>query len=215
MPTIKSLTNKNNTFMKEMKTNRFRILCMMLFAMSILTATSCTNKKEAKAETATEAVDEKAEADAVPANMKTITEMGCSFLCPNEMEDMKDFDGNVNKEEGSGFLTVGGKPSFTDAINYEVKTIDKPLTKKDMEEGFKQITASEKGKISKKEITDNSIYFEMVKEDSQLGPKPIHAATRFLVKGTKSLMLSILWMEDPDGIISKNKDAIIKSMKIE
>ena len=99
--------------MKEIKTNRFGILCMLLFAMSILTATSCNTKKEAKAETATEAVDEKAEAEAVPANMKTLTEMGCSFSYPNEMEDMKDFDGNVNKEEGSGFLTVGGKPSFS------------------------------------------------------------------------------------------------------
>ena len=56
---------------------------------------SINGKKEAKAETATEAVDEKAEAEAVPANMKTLTEMGCSFNYPNEMEDMKDFDGNV------------------------------------------------------------------------------------------------------------------------
>lgn len=215
VPRIKSFTNKNDTIMKEIKTNRFGILCMLLFAMSILTATSCNTKKEAKAETPTEAVDEKAEEEAVPANMKTLTEMGCSFNYPNEMEDMKDFDGNVNKEEGSGFLTVGGKPSFSDAINYEVKTIDKPLTKKDMEEGFKQITSREKGNITKKEITDDGIYFEMVTENSQMGPKPIHTATRFLAKGTKSLMVTVMWMEDPDGIISKNKDAIIKSMKIE
>lgn len=133
--------------MKETKTNLFRFICILFFAMSILSATSCNTKKEAKEAPTTEAkAEEKAEAETVPADMKTITEMGCSFYCPNEMEQMKDFDGNVNKEEGSGFLTVGGKPSFTDAINYEVKTIDKPLTKKDMEEGFKQISAGEKGK---------------------------------------------------------------------
>ena len=200
----------------KVKTNQFRFVCVLLFAMSILSATSCTPKKEAKEDAATEVkAAEETEVDAVPADMKTVKEMGCSFNCPKEMEDMKDFDGNVEKEEGSGFLTVGGKPSFTDAITYEIKTIEKALTKKDMEEGFKQITASEKGKITKKEITDNSMYFEMEKEDSQLGPKPIHTAMRFIAKGTKTLMLTISWMEDPDGIISKNKDAILKSMKIE
>ena len=200
----------------KVKTSQFRFVCVLLFAMSILSATSCNTKKEAKEEAATEAkAAEETEVDAVPADMKTVKEMGCSFSCPKEMEDMKDFDGNVNKEEGSGFLTVGGKPSFTDAITYEVKTTDKSLTKKDLEEGFKQITASEKGKITKKEITDNSMYFEMEREDSQLGPKPIHTAMRFIVKGSKTLMLTISWMEDPDGIISKNKDAILKSMKIE
>ena len=47
VPRIKSFTNKNDTIMKEIKTNRFGILCMLLFAMSILTATSCNTKKEA------------------------------------------------------------------------------------------------------------------------------------------------------------------------
>lgn len=202
--------------MKETKTNLFRFICILFFAMSILSATSCNTKKEAKEAPTTETkAEEKAEAEAVPADMKTITEMGCSFYCPNKMEQMKDFDGNVNKEEGSGFLTVGGKPSFTDAINYEVKTIDKPLTKKDMEEGFKQISAGEKGKITKKEITENSMYFETVTEKPEMGPEPVNTATRILAKGTKTLMVTVSWQDDPQGIISKSKDTILKSMKIE